>query len=92
MNKKTIKIIRVILGLFLLFLVGCSSNFISNPKFGTIFNIVCIILIMIVFPKSFAKDKSIDEKQPIETKIKIIFAIGIPIGFIGIFLLIYCLN
>ena len=75
MNKKTINIIRFILGLFILFLIGCSNTFFSNPKVAIIFNIVCLILTQMVFPNLFMKDKSTDKSQPIERKIKLIFII-----------------
>ncbi|NLK94529.1 MAG: hypothetical protein GX275_04965 [Clostridiales bacterium] len=92
MNKRILSIIRFILGFFILYIVGVSDNFFRNPKVNSIFNILCIFIALIVFPKIDILKKITNEWKVIDKKIILIYIIGGVVGFISLIMLILYLN
>lgn len=81
MNKK-IKILRYIISALMMYLINCSRKFIKNNEIGVVFNIICIIIMIIVWPKEHILQELNGSKDFIDKKIKIVFTLicGIIIG------------
>lgn len=92
MNKRILSIIRFILGFLILYIVGVSDYFFSNQEVNSIFNILCIFIALIVFPKIDILKKITNEWKVIDKKIILIYIIGGVVGFIGVIMLILYLN
>lgn len=91
MNNK-IKILRFIISIIIAYLINCSDKFIRDDVIGVVFNIICIIIMIIVFPKQQILQDLNGSKNFIDKKIKIILICGIIIGFVLTMILLLNLN
>ena len=92
MKKRIVDIIRFIGGLFILYIVNISDNFINNPKVNVIFNIIGIFIAFVVFSKIDIIKKIGHGSKAIDKKVILLYMIGVVVGFISIIMLILYLN
>lgn len=86
MNKK-VKVLQYVISILMLYLINCSKRFIKNNEISVVFNIICIIIMIIVWPKEHILRYLNGSKDFIDKKIRIIFTI-ISVIIIGVLLVI----